>query len=110
MENLSREEQVLLAARSTILLGVHGNGLTHLVWMDQANPKATVIEIFVQGGFTRDYQVTAEAFGIKYYGAWEDRVFTAPDFPPVDFPPGFQDSDITVDPALVVRTIKERLL
>lgn len=36
-----------------ILLGVHGNGLTHLIWMP-ATPRSAVIEMFFDGGFARD--------------------------------------------------------
>jgi hypothetical protein len=35
------------------MLGVHGNGLTHLLWMP-ATPRSAVIEMFIRGGFARD--------------------------------------------------------
>jgi hypothetical protein len=35
------------------MLGVHGNGLTHLIWMP-ATPRSAVIEMFFVGGFARD--------------------------------------------------------
>lgn len=35
------------------MLGVHGNGLTHLIWMPPT-PRSTVIELFFKGGFARD--------------------------------------------------------
>lgn len=35
------------------MLGVHGNGLTHLIWMPPT-PRSTVIEMFFKGGFARD--------------------------------------------------------
>lgn len=44
MDKLSRDDQIRLAARTTILMGVHGNGLTHLLWMNNLNPRATVME------------------------------------------------------------------
>lgn len=34
MQAMSKKEQVILAARTTIMIGVHGNGLSHQVWMD----------------------------------------------------------------------------
>lgn len=67
-ENMSKEEQLNLAARTTvrtrrgcraslirlqIMLGVHGNGLTHLLWMPPT-PQSAVIEMFFVGGFARD--------------------------------------------------------
>lgn len=44
MGSMSLKEQVLLAGRTTVMLGVHGNGLSHLVWMDPT-PKSTVYVI-----------------------------------------------------------------
>jgi hypothetical protein len=35
------------------MLGVHGNGLTHLLWMPPT-PRSAVIEMFFKGGFARD--------------------------------------------------------
>ncbi|KAG8773578.1 hypothetical protein FRC12_002456 [Ceratobasidium sp. 428] len=70
-EHLSREEQVRLAARTTVMLGVHGNGLTHLLLMP-LSPLATVIEMFYPGGFARDYQWTSTALGMRHYGIHND--------------------------------------
>jgi hypothetical protein len=76
------------------MLGVHGNGLTHLLWMNSLNPRATVIEFFYPGGFAEDYEFTARALGIRHYGVWKDQVFTAPDTPQVAYPEGFQGNEI----------------
>jgi hypothetical protein len=54
-----------------VIVGVHGNGLTHLIAMP-ATPVSAVIEIFYPGGFARDYQWTAESLGIKHFGVWND--------------------------------------
>lgn len=81
MQDLTSEEQLRLMARTTvssfiyrgriasaqlvlaqILLGVHGNGLTHLVWMP-LTPLTTVIEIFYPKGFAKDYEWTSRALG-----------------------------------------------
>ena len=45
MDKLSRSEQLQLAGRTTIMMGVHGNGLTSLLWM-RPSPRSTVIEFF----------------------------------------------------------------
>lgn len=42
MENLLRHEQFCMAARTDVMLGVHGNGLSHQLWM---LPGAGVIEV-----------------------------------------------------------------
>lgn len=42
------------------MIGVHGNGLTHQLWMPSGG---TVVELFPRDAFLRDYQVVAEALG-----------------------------------------------
>ncbi|ORX41015.1 hypothetical protein BD324DRAFT_640712 [Kockovaella imperatae] len=107
-EHMTKEEQVALAARTTIMLGVHGNGLTHLVWMP-ATPRSAVIEMFFKGGFARDYQWTAHALGIRHFAFQHDQFFTAPNLPNVDYPEGFQGEQITVDGEKVADVIEARL-
>ncbi|KAL7422448.1 hypothetical protein Q5752_003096 [Cryptotrichosporon argae] len=109
MDQLSRDEQIRLAARTTIMMGVHGNGLTHLLWMNNQNPRATVIEFFYPGGFAADYEFTANALGMRHYGVWNDETFTAPDTPQVAYPDGFQGNDIPLSGKAVARLVVERL-
>jgi len=89
MDKLTRAEQITLAARTTvrtltsllfwtlmmtalqIMMGVHGNGLTSLVWM-RPSPRATVMEFFFPGGFAHDYEYTTGALGMVHYGFWDD--------------------------------------
>ncbi|KAF8632688.1 hypothetical protein AX15_001741 [Amanita polypyramis BW_CC] len=53
MELMTIHEQVELAAKTTIMIGVHGNGLTHQLWMPPS-PWSTVMEIFrPKGGLNR---------------------------------------------------------
>ncbi|KAG9083404.1 hypothetical protein FRC06_004551 [Ceratobasidium sp. 370] len=107
-EHLSREEQVRLAARTTVMLGVHGNGLTHLLLMP-LSPLATVIEMFYPGGFARDYQWTSTALGMRHYGIHNDTAFTEPSLPRVDYPEGFQGNAIPVYGPFVAKLIEERI-
>lgn len=53
------------------MLGVHGNGLTHLILMAPSSI-STVIEILFPGGFAHDYQWTSHAMGHKHFGIWND--------------------------------------
>ncbi|AAW42198.1 expressed protein [Cryptococcus deneoformans JEC21] len=110
MDKLTREEQIRLSARTTIMMGVHGNGLTHLLWMNGQNPRATVIEFFFPGGFAEDYEFTSRALGIKHYGVWDGQTFTAPDTPQVAYPEGFQGNEIPLDGKAVSDLIVKRLL
>ncbi|WVQ97454.1 hypothetical protein IAU59_004567 [Kwoniella sp. CBS 9459] len=110
MDKLSRDEQIRLAARTTIMMGVHGNGLTHLLWMNAQNPRSTVIEFFFPGGFAEDYEFTSRALGIRHYGVWDDEYFTAPDTPQVAYPEGFQGNEIPLKGKVVADLIVQRLL
>ncbi|KAG8966477.1 hypothetical protein FRC03_011926 [Tulasnella sp. 419] len=96
MEKMSKDEQILLAGRTTIMMGVHGNGLTSLVWMPQ-RPKTTVMEFFIPQGFTYDYAWTTGALGMKYFGFWGAEHFEPPNFPSRNFPEGFQGNQIPID-------------
>lgn len=54
-------------------MGVHGNGLTALLWMKPSN-RATVMEFYYGNGFTQDYEWTTRALGIKHYGFWNNKL------------------------------------
>jgi hypothetical protein len=124
MDKLSRVEQLSLAGRTTVMMGVHGNGLTSLVWM-KPTPRSTVMEFFYPGGFAYDYEYTTRALGMVHFGFWGNRYsvfvsrhlvltrvysyFTGADVPPVAYPEGFQGNEIPIDGALVARLVHERL-
>ncbi len=68
------EQQVRLTAAHDVLLGVHGNGLTNLLWM---RPGSLVLEFFPDGAHHYDYQFLAELCGLDYFGFEGDAVFPA---------------------------------
>ncbi|KAF5353317.1 hypothetical protein D9756_007986 [Leucocoprinus leucothites] len=107
-ERMTKDEQVRAAARTTIMLGVHGNGLTHLVWM-KPTKVSTVIEIFYPQGFAHDYQWTSRALGMAHYAVWNDTHFTHPNKPGVDYPEGFQGNQIPVHGPTVAKLIEDRV-
>ncbi|KAG8908790.1 hypothetical protein FRB99_003028 [Tulasnella sp. 403] len=126
MEELTRDEQIRLAARTTpqlremtgslrqILMGVHGNGLTALLWM-QPEPRTTVMEFFAPNGLVEDYKLTARMLGIKHYAFWNDRYVTFPDVPSKadlpahGMPETFHSNDIPINADLVIKLCIERL-
>ncbi|KAG8829882.1 hypothetical protein FRC17_005842 [Serendipita sp. 399] len=108
LDRMSRGDQIRLAARTTIMCGVHGNGLTALLWM-KPTKRATVIEFFYPKGFAQDYQWTANALGIAYFGVWNKHIFTSPNLPPHGYPEGFQGNNIPLDAHTVVNLIERRL-
>ncbi|KAJ9116174.1 hypothetical protein QFC20_000854 [Naganishia adeliensis] len=72
-EHLNAKEQIEAVYDADIIIGVHGNGLTHIVW---AKPGATVIEAFPVGTFIRDYELLSYALDHKYYCIWNEREYT----------------------------------
>ncbi|KAF9007113.1 hypothetical protein BDQ17DRAFT_1238475 [Cyathus striatus] len=107
-EDMTKDEQVKAAAETTILLGVHGNGLTHLVFM-QPTRVSTVIEIFYPEGFAHDYQWTTRALGMSHYAVWNDTLRTHPNKPDVNYPEGFQGESIPVHGPTVAQLIEDRV-
>ncbi|KAJ7051349.1 hypothetical protein C8F01DRAFT_999416 [Mycena amicta] len=115
MEQMTLKEQVDLVRNSTILLGVHGNGLTNQLWM-QPSPRSTVIEILVPGGYTFDYEMLARNMGHKHYAVWNDTYLTyekgtyhKASLKGVKFPEGFHGTSIPVYGPTVAQIIKSRL-
>ncbi|KAF9256407.1 hypothetical protein L218DRAFT_936707 [Marasmius fiardii PR-910] len=111
MEEFTLKQQIELAARTTIMLGVHGNGLTHQLWMTPS-AKSTVIEIFIPQGYAFDYEILARNLGHRHYAIWDDKALT---YPPgtthkgVNFPDGFQKNEIPVHAKTITNIIRERL-
>ncbi|KAJ6557205.1 hypothetical protein DFH09DRAFT_1163356 [Mycena vulgaris] len=107
-EKMTRLQQLQLAARTTILMGVHGNGLTSLLWMTP-NPRSTVMEFFYPGGFAHDYEYTTRSLGMTHYGFWDGEAFTSPDIPLPSYPEGFQGNSIPLDGEAVAALCIQRL-
>ncbi|KAJ7591263.1 hypothetical protein C8J56DRAFT_558290 [Mycena floridula] len=107
-ERLSKDEQLRYISRTTILLGVHGNGLTHLVFMPPTRVSA-VVEIFYPGGFAHDYQWTTTALGMTHFAVWNDTYYSGPTKPNVDYPEGFQLNYIPVHGPAVAKLVEDRI-
>jgi hypothetical protein len=113
------------------MMGVHGNGLSSLLWMS-ATPQTTVIEFFAPGGFAHDYEWTARTLGMQYYGIWGDRCVSPQRFlftvhgqmlignrpgrsfdgehtPEVAYPEDFHGNAIPLDGKLVARLCEKQL-
>ena len=61
------KEQIQIAANTDVLIGVHGNGLSHALFLPE---KATLIELFPPNTFRVEYKIFAELRKLNYFG-WE---------------------------------------
>ena len=67
------------------MMGIHGNGLTSLVWM-KPTPQSTVIEFFFPQGFAHDYEYTTRGLGMMHFGFWNSQyVLSFILFPPLPY-------------------------
>ena len=64
-DRLSMEDQWRMVMDCDGLIGVHGNALTHSLWLP---PHGMVVEIFPHSFHTYDYQLLAEVGGHHYVG------------------------------------------
>jgi Glycosyltransferase 61 len=63
MQDYNAQEQIRIASRCHMILGVHGNGMTHTLWM---KPRSYVVELFWAFPFQYDYATTAELMRHNY--------------------------------------------
>lgn len=72
MEHLPFEVQFSLANRTDLLIGVHGNGLSHAAFMQ---PHRNVMEIFTPGcNFHWDYYTLSKMMGHEYVCIFGDHI------------------------------------
>jgi len=62
---LSVEEQIILFSNAKIVIGLHGGGLSNIVWMHSAGK---LIELFNHPYRTADYERLCVELGIGYFG------------------------------------------
>ena len=64
-EKYTFAEQLQIIRNSKVLIGAHGNGLTHELFLP---PNSLVIEIFPNDSYSMDYQLFAELCDHSYFG------------------------------------------
>lgn len=98
-ENLSFKQQILLFSACEVLLGVHGAGLTNMIWMP--SERGITIEISVpphphKGDTNRCFEQLASCLGITHCFVWADKWQERPGL-------HWHRSDLYVTPELVNR-------
>jgi hypothetical protein len=81
------EEQINRAARASVIVGFHGSGLAHVVWMAESrtNHSTYLVEILPYKYVCRDWYATAaEVAGVEYHAVMNENM-----------PEGVTNSDLT---------------
>lgn len=104
---------VELVARSTVIIGVHGSGLTHQLWMPPS-PLSTIIEIFFPNAYSFDHEMIARNLGHRHYAVWNDTLLTYPEgryHPKIKYAEhlDFRGSEMPVHGPAVAAAIRARL-
>ena len=95
-EEQSFEEQVRQIGAASVLVGSHGAGLTHMLWL---KPGSRVLELRRRGDrWNNCYFSLASALGLKYYYLMCD---------PVNPRDDFHRGDMVVDPAAFDKVLSE---
>ncbi len=97
-ENMTFEEQVQTVANTDILIGVHGNGLTNLLWLPE---HGSAIELFPKKCHHYDYQVFCEISDRYYLG------FNSDDKESYRFYKGTRHGDFYGDPNTTIKNLNE---
>lgn len=101
MEQLTFAEQMILASHADVIIGVHGNGLTHGLW---APTNGGMIEIQPRGKRHFDYEWIAQISGLKYASVDIDGVEWVGKY---ERPQGIMnDNNIKVDVELIGKIIR----
>lgn len=70
---LDYAHQLQTIRNTDVLIGVHGNGLTHSLFL---KPGSMVIELFPSGCHLLDYRMFADLKGLRYYGMSPDGIYS----------------------------------
>lgn len=65
LENYTFSEQMQIIRNTKVLIGAHGNGLTHQLFLPS---NSLVIEIFPEDAYANDYQLLSQLSGHTYFG------------------------------------------
>lgn len=70
LEDMTYEDQVLLTSKASVIMGVHGSGLTHVGWMkpSEKHTPTAMIELIPYKYTCRDwFEQASKIAGVEYY-------------------------------------------
>ncbi|KAK8847645.1 hypothetical protein IAR55_005504 [Kwoniella newhampshirensis] len=105
--SMSKARQVELMGRAQIVVSLHGDELFTTLWMP-ATEGSTVIEIFEDGGYERDFQLLATTLNHQYIAIQNDRILTEEKWRELGTKKGEERTkgEISVNSEFVVRVIE----
>ncbi|EKD04548.1 hypothetical protein A1Q2_01120 [Trichosporon asahii var. asahii CBS 8904] len=106
LKSMTKEQQVSLFAKTDVVVGLHGQELFEAAWM---SPEGSVIEIFEEGGFNRDYGIFLNMLNIDHTVIQKDRVLTEVVWMNHEKARGPNKDNAEVDAKLVAKTVGEKL-
>ncbi|MCH9630854.1 MAG: hypothetical protein S4CHLAM37_08600 [Chlamydiia bacterium] len=65
LEKMSYQNQIEIMKNTDVLIGVHGNGLSHLLFLPR---DAAVVEVMPEGCLMLDYRLFSNIKKLRYYG------------------------------------------
>jgi hypothetical protein len=71
MEDYSAIDQIKIASRCDVLIGCHGNGMSHQFWM---KPRRYVVELFFRYHYQFDYGTAAQLMKHNYLAIMNGKV------------------------------------
>lgn len=99
--NISFQEQLSIIANTDLFIGIHGNGLTHLLFL----PDHAVVLEYYEGGESAFFRLFAQVRGIKYFGNSHTRWITE-SYTSLENRPPFQHNVTKVDLETTIRLIR----
>ncbi|WWD21732.1 hypothetical protein CI109_106219 [Kwoniella shandongensis] len=110
LASMSKARQVELVGRAQVVISLHGDELFTALWMP-ATESSTVIEIFEDGGFERDFQLLATTLNHDYIAVQNDHVLTEEKWRELGTAKGEEKAkgEISVNSEFVVRIVEDLL-
>lgn len=107
MRAMTRPQKIAMLANADIVISLTSEELYETAWMP---PASTVIEIFEEGGFHRDYEVFVSILGHNHITVQNDKVLSEAEWRKHGRQRGPQkDAEVDVDADLIVRLVEEQL-
>ncbi|ODN76491.1 hypothetical protein L202_05157 [Cryptococcus amylolentus CBS 6039] len=110
MERLTHVEQVEAVADADIIIGVHGDMLTHQLWMTEGG---VVIELFPPDSYLPENQIIADVLHHEYIPVWHDVALTREEWEGLPRQHGhgalYDGTEVTVDKAYLRLLLEEVL-